>query len=51
MQRGESLLMNATISPANATDKNVAWHSEFPEIASVDATGNVVAHTVGTTTI
>ena len=51
MQIGETIQLTATISPANATDKNLTWHSEFPEIASVDANGNVVSQSVGTTTI
>lgn len=41
----------ATISPENATNKNVTWTSTAPEIASVNNDGLVSAKTVGTTYI
>ena len=50
LQIGKSMRLNAVLSPANATD-GITWRSEFPEIASVDAMGNVVTHAAGTTRI
>ena len=44
--------MEATVSPANATNKNVIWESSNPEIATVDeATGLVTGIALGTATI
>lgn len=48
---GESYTLLPTIFPADATDKIVAWTSSNPSVASVDATGKVLAAAVGTTTI
>ena len=39
--------LTATIAPANATNKNITWSSDKPDIASVDATGKVTAHKAG----
>lgn len=41
----------ATVAPANVTNKDVAWTSLNPEIATVDNTGKVTAVSYGTTTI
>ena len=48
---GESVTLTATVAPDNATDKTVTWSSSAPTIASVDASGKVVALAVGTATI
>lgn len=48
---GESGTIVATVTPDNATDKTLTWTSENPDIASVDAEGNVTAYTLGQTTI
>ncbi len=48
---GETTLLEATVSPADATDKRVTWASSNPAIASVDSAGNVTAHRAGTATI
>lgn len=37
----------ATITPSNATKKELRWWSTYPEIASVQTGGLVVAHSVG----
>jgi hypothetical protein len=41
----------ATITPSNATNKNVAWTSSDSNIVSVDATGEITAVSVGSATI
>ncbi len=48
---GETTTLQATITPDNATNKNVTWTSEDSDIASVDKDGKVTAKKVGKTTI
>ncbi len=48
---GESKSLSATVIPENATDKTVAWTSDKPEVASVDANGTVMAKAPGTANI
>lgn len=43
--------LTATISPDTATNKTVIWASSDATVASVDATGKVIALKAGTTTI
>ena len=43
--------LTATVSPSNATDKNVTWSSSNTNIATVDSNGNVSAINVGTAII
>ncbi len=43
MQTGESKELTVTITPDNATNKNVTWKSSDENIATVDSTGKVVA--------
>lgn len=45
----ESLV--STVSPSNATDKEVTWSSSESSVASVDSKGTVTAVKAGTTTI
>jgi uncharacterized protein YjdB/formylglycine-generating enzyme required for sulfatase activity len=40
-----------TVSPENATDKNVTWSSDKPNVATVSTTGTVTGVAVGTATI
>lgn len=47
---GETLLINRTITPGNATNKNVTWTSSNPSVAAVSG-GQVTAVANGTTTI
>ena len=47
----ESLKLNATITPANATNKTLTWTSSNAHIAAVDNSGNVKGVAAGTTTI
>ncbi len=47
---GDTLTLNATISPSNATNKSVIWSSSYASVASVND-GVVSAKGVGNTTI
>ena len=48
---GETVTVKATISPENATHKNVVWTSSDETIAEVDSKGVVTALKEGTVTI
>ena len=48
---GKTLTLNATITPANATNKTIKWISSNDTIASVDQAGRVVGKMIGTTYI
>lgn len=47
---GQTATLNATISPSNASNKNVIWESSNPEVATVSA-GKVTAVSNGTAII
>ena len=46
-----SFQLNATILPANATDREIIWTSVNPEIAKVSASGMVSTQTAGRTLV
>ena len=48
---GKSVNLTATISPSNATNKNVTWSSSNTSVATVSSSGVVTAKSVGTATI
>lgn len=48
---GSSSQLIATVQPDSTTNKAVAWFSNAPEVASVDANGLVTAHAMGSATI
>lgn len=48
---GSSEQLTATVSPSNATNKNVAWSSSETSVATVDQDGTVRAVGAGTATI
>lgn len=48
---GNSKALEATINSSDGTDKEIVWSSSNPEIATVDANGEVTAIATGTATI
>lgn len=48
---GETRTVTATVEPANATNKNLTYKSDSPEIVSVDENGNIKALSPGSATI
>jgi beta-glucanase (GH16 family) len=48
---GETVQLNHTVTPSNATNKQVIWSSADSSIATVDQTGKVTAVGAGITTI
>lgn len=48
---GDKQQLTATISPSNATNKNVTWESDATGVATVSSTGLVTAIAEGTATI
>ncbi len=48
---GDTSSLVATVSPTNATNKNISWKSSNPSVATVDNKGNIVAIAEGTTEI
>ncbi len=51
MEEGETRTLTATVTPENATDKSVTWSSSAESVATVSATGEVTAKSVGSATI
>ncbi len=51
LTKGSSEKLNATVTPANATNSKISWKSADINVATVDASGTVTAVGVGTTTI
>lgn len=48
---GNTLILKATVLPADATDKSVEWSSDKEDVAAVDANGRVTAKGNGKATI
>lgn len=51
IEAGQTAQLTATISPANADNKNISWSSDNNTVATVDGTGLVSALAAGTATI
>ena len=51
MYVGSSRNLTATVSPTNATNKNVTWATSNSSIVSVTQSGTVTANAIGTATI
>lgn len=48
---GTTFTVLTTILPADATDKSLEWTSDNPNVATVDADGDVTVHATGTAVI
>ena len=48
---GDTLKLNATVTPEDALDKTISWASSNPDVVSVDANGNIKALKEGTATV
>ncbi len=48
---GDTHYLNVTVSPSNATNKNVTYTSSMPNVASINSNGKITARKVGYTTI
>ena len=48
---GESITLKATISPSNATEREIMWASSKQSVATINQSGTVVAIAEGTSTI
>ncbi len=51
INKGETSQLTATVSPSNATNKDVTWTSNNPDVASVASDGTITANKVGSATI
>ena len=51
LEKGKSFQLNATVTPASATDPSVSWKSSNNTVAAVDGTGKVTAQSAGSATI
>lgn len=51
IQMGKTLSLSASVSPANATNKNLTYTSDNPAVASVDTNGQIQAVGEGTAKI
>ncbi len=49
--KGETLILTATVTPANATDSSISWSSSNTNVATVDNNGKVTAIASGYATI
>lgn len=49
--KGYTTMLSASISPSNATIKDIIWGSSNPQVAMVDQSGKVTALSAGTATI
>lgn len=51
ISEGQTVTLTANVSPADASDKNIAWTSSNAEVATVDGNGVVTGKKAGNTTI
>ena len=51
IKKGKSLALSATVGPASANNKSVAWRSSNTSVATVSSNGTVTAKAKGTATI
>ena len=48
---GDKAVLKATVSPSNATNKNIRWTSSNPSVVSISNNGNIEAKAPGTAVI
>lgn len=51
LKKGDSETLVATFDPSNATNRQVTWYSDSPDVATVDNSGLVTAVAVGSATV
>ncbi|MFK7812560.1 MAG: Ig-like domain-containing protein [Maribacter sp.] len=51
LETGETLQLNATVTPSEADNHSISWSSSNTNVATVDSSGLITALTEGTTTI
>ena len=51
LDKGDTIMLSATIEPLNSSIKDVLWESSCPLVAKVDQSGRVEALSAGTATI
>lgn len=51
LKKGDKIKLTATVSPSNATCKNIIWRTPQGAVTTVDQDGNVVAISVGSSRI
>ncbi len=51
VKEGSTLLFGAVVSPSNASNKNVTWHSGNEEILTIDSNGKVTGVKAGETMV
>lgn len=51
MHVGDSTTINSVVSPEDASDNKIVWISSYPGVADVDQSGNLIAKSIGTSTI
>ena len=51
LKTGELLHLEHSITPKHATRNNIIWHSEQPEIATINKFGDLIAHKPGEATV
>ena len=51
LTQGQTLTLKATVTPGNATNKDVTWSSSNTKVATISSTGKVTAKASGTVTI
>ncbi|MDR2901230.1 MAG: Ig-like domain-containing protein, partial [Treponema sp.] len=51
LYEGDSTILTANVTPDNATEKGKTWSSSNEDVATIDANGNVSAHSAGSTII
>lgn len=51
LAEGETCRLEAAVTPANASDQQLSWYSDNPDVADVDQNGEVRANGIGTATV